>query len=98
MKLPHALLGTAVALLGCTALQPANASVSTAAWVMATSVCNSLGAGLSIRESARVGLGDTQGLFRAEIHDPAFQQLMVREATRMCPGLLIRAVNRGQQL
>jgi len=65
---------------------------------MATSVCNGLSAGLSIREAARVGIGDTQALFRAEIHDPAFSRLMTVEATRMCPELLIRAYERGQQL
>ena len=84
--------------LGCLLPVPAQANVGTAAWVMASSVCSALSAGLSIREAARVGLGDTRAVFSSEIHHPAFSRLMAAETTRMCPELLIRAVNRGQQL
>lgn len=92
-------ISSAVALgLSCFLPVAAQASVSTAAWAMASSVCRSLAAGLSIPDAARVGLSDTQLLFSAEVRDPAFNPLMTAEATRMCPDLLIRAVNRGQQL
>ena len=94
MKLLHA-PAAAVLCLGCLLPLPAQASVSTAAWVTAASICRAFEAGLTIQQAVRVGMNDNRYLWAAEMQDPAFVQLMTAEAIRQCPEQLIRAYQSG---
>lgn len=87
----------AVLCLGCFLPLPAQASVSTAAWVTATSICRAFAAGLTIPQAVRVGMDDNRYLWAAEMQDPAFVRLMTAEAIRQCPEQLIRAYRSGSQ-
>jgi hypothetical protein len=96
MKALHVLFAAAIGISGVCQPVPAQAfSVTTAAWAAARTICQAMGAGLSMPEAVRLGIADNHYLWALEMRDPAFARLMAAQVVQMCPDELLQVQPRG---
>lgn len=100
MKVLHVLAAAALGISSVCQPVPAQAfSVTTAAWAAARTICQAMGAGISMPEAVRLGIADNHYLWAKEMRDPAFGRLMAAQVVRMCPDELLKLQPReGMQL